>query len=255
MKSVTVFVISVGNINYEDCITALKKQSVEVNINIIKNYYPMSNAFQQMLDRCETDLFIQVDEDMILSSNAIETMVHNFNEDVLPDTVNYLLNSNGDLMSSDNCNQQRVMDCYLLKDVHLDKKIYGVKIYNARVFKNYPYNQSHPSCEVEQLDRMWKDGYYYRFCYQLMGLHSPKWTNSGIFERYYNLFNKYKIYKYEWIRKLLPYLKDKYEKEPNDINFNALAGALCAIYEEKTMETEKNALNINEGYRKLYEYL
>ena len=88
------------------------------------------------------------------------------------------------------------MVCYQLLDVRLNFKIYGVKIYKYEAFKNYPYNLNHPSCEVEQLNRMKKDGYIFNDDFkgiglvpQVIGKHSPKWTERTIFERYYNLNN------------------------------------------------------------------
>jgi hypothetical protein len=38
----------------------------------IKDVSPMSAAFQKMIDECDTDYYIQVDEDMILYKDSIE---------------------------------------------------------------------------------------------------------------------------------------------------------------------------------------
>ena len=72
---VTAFVISSGsNPNYKSCLEALNNQTAKVTIDIIKDYSPMSVAFQQMLVRCKTPYYIEVDEDMVLNPDAIEIM-------------------------------------------------------------------------------------------------------------------------------------------------------------------------------------
>jgi MoaA/NifB/PqqE/SkfB family radical SAM enzyme len=215
-KEVTVFVITIGDINYNDCIKALESQSCSFTLDIIKDYYPMSKAFQEMLNRVQTPYYIQVDEDMILRPNAVLEM------------YNFITNSSS------------IMDCYQLYDVHLDMLIYGVKIYRTDDFKRYPYNLNHPSCEVEQLDRMKADGLQYRLKEVVMGEHSPKWTDESIFERYYNLMQKFKIFKYEWMGRLPKQLMEKFQREPTQNNFFAIAGMLSGIYEKDTMTEEKD---------------
>ena len=69
------------------------------------------------------------------------------------------------------------MLCFLLRDVHLDKPIYGVKIYKHEIFKAYPYNLVHNSCEVEQLERMQRDGYRHDFVAEVVGDHAPVGRN------------------------------------------------------------------------------
>lgn len=215
----TVFVIVAGDDpNEKLCFESLAKQTCQFNLNIIRNYAPLSAAFQQMLTRCQTDYFIQVDVDMALHQNAVEKMYN-------------------DIIAQD---PKMVMLAYELFDPHLEMNIYGVKIYNHTVFKLYPYNQTHPSCEMEQLERLQQDGYTYKCIPEVMGQHSVHWTSESIFERYYNLASKFKIFRYIWMEKLLDKLWNKVKKDPSDQNIYALSGALSAIYSDESMDKEKD---------------
>lgn len=232
----TVFVITCGNNpNYEACIQTLNNQSCKFNIDIIRDFSPMSVAFQQMLIRCNTEYFIQIDDDMILNNNAIEHMYKFFEGNQSPKNI--------------------VMDCYLLHDVHLSKDIYGVKIYKHKVFKNYDYNISHPSAEVEQLDRMKADGYDIRFKNKVIGEHSPHWTKEGIFERYYNLAMKFRLYRYSWMEELPKKLYNKIKQDPSDLNIHAFAGCLAGIYSDKIMNEEKDFSKKRKEYGRLQSFL
>lgn len=220
-KELTVFIITVSDdVNYNECIKALQNQTVKFKLEIIKDYAPLSKAFQEMLNRCTTKYYIEVDSDMILNPDAVEKLYHKI------------------IREANKC----PIWCYKLLDVHLNFQIYGVKIYNFEVFKNYPYNLQHPSCEVEQLARMKKDGYNIEnICInEVIGKHSPNWTDETIFERYYNLMEKFKLFRYVWLEKLPKMLMDIYQKNPTSLNFYAIAGMLSSIYSDKVMEEEKN---------------
>ncbi len=222
-EELTVFIITTsGDVNYKDCIQALKYQTVRFKVEVIKDYFPLSKAFQEMLNRCKTKYYIEVDNDMILNPDAIEKMY---------DTMK----------SNDDCHP---FTCFQLLDVHLDFKLYGVKIYDYEVFKKYPYNLDHPSCEVEQMKRMRLDGYVFddeqALREEVVGKHSPNWTEEGIFERYYNLMEKFKLYKYVWLERLPKKLFNAFRKNPTIVNFYAIAGALSSIYSDNKMEEEKD---------------
>ena len=146
--------------------------------------------------------------------------------------------------------------CYRLRDVHLDFPLYGVKIYKYDDFKKYPYNISHPSCEVEQLDRMKLDGYIFDDLREdIIGEHSPKWTEQGIFERYYNLLEKFKLFKYCWVEQLPDKLLNIFQGEPTKKNMYALAGALASIYSDKIMDKEKDTRQIRPEFKRLETFM
>lgn len=229
-NNLTVFVIKSGdNPNYEGCVQALQKQTILFNMNLVRNYAPMSKAFQEMLNRVTTEYFIQVDEDMILKSNAIELMYN----------------------TMQNIDSKIAMKCFYLKDIHLNFNLYGVKIYKSEIFKKYPYNQAHVSCEVEQLDRMKVDGYTVEFSTEVMGDHSPLWTNKNIYERYQNLMYKYKIAPYDWLIELPKKLYLTFKENPTELNFFAIAGLINGLSETKIQVKEKDYTAPIKGFSEL----
>lgn len=221
--------------NKKVTLQALANQECLFNLIKIEGFAPMSKAFQEMFDQCKTEYLIQIDSDMVMHPNAIKRMY--------------------DKIEGNNSPENIVMDCYLLRDVHLDMNIYGVKIYKMNIFRKYPFNMEHPSCEVEQLERMKKDGYDIRFQDEVLGEHSPHWTNESIFERYYNLGEKFKLFKYIWTEKLPKKLFDKIKENPTDLNIFAFAGALASIYSDKIMNEEKDFSKKRKEYGRLQSFL
>ena len=227
----TVFVICCGqNPNYNSCINALEKQNVIFTIKEVKNVSPMSAAFQKMIDDCETEYYIQVDEDMILFENTIETIFNSLERsDINTSTISYML-----------------------KDVHLDFNLYGVKGYKHFILKNYPYNLEIISCEVEQIKRLKNDGYDTLMIPKVVGYHSPEWTEDIIFERYFDLMEKWKNFKYHWLDELPSKLLQIFRNEPSDINFYALMGAMTSLSNpEKIRKREKNFEIEDENFLKI----
>jgi len=203
LKDLTVFLITTGeNPNYDLCMESLKKQTVDFSINIIYGIAPMSKAFQEMILRCNTKYYIQVDDDMILYSNAVEIMYNTI------------------VKTLDNV----CMACFLLYDCHTEMNLYGVKIYKMDIMKNYPYNCNTLSCEKEQLDRLLNDGYNIVCEQTVLGKHSPHWTYETVFDRYYDLVDKYKKYKYSWIPEAYDRIYRRYQVTNDIIDFYALRG-------------------------------
>jgi MoaA/NifB/PqqE/SkfB family radical SAM enzyme len=233
---VTAFVVSSGNNpNFQSCLDALKNQTIKVNIDIIKDYNPMSVAFQQMLIRCKTPYYIEVDEDMILNNDALEIL------------YNAIINE---------CDKNVAMIAFQLLDVHIDFVIYGIKIYKYDIFKKYPYNLENMSCEVEQLDRMKADGYTYKLSDKIVGKHSPLWNNELIFERYLNLMEKFKEFKYGWLENMPKKLFDMFKKDPSELNLFALLGAYTSIAsKDKIAIGEKDFTIKRFGFHKMQSFI
>lgn len=226
-KDLTVFIISGGfNPNLPYCIEALRKQTISFNLNIINDVYPMAQAFQHMIDKCTTPYYIQVDNDMVLTPTAIETM-YNKMKDSNPNTA---------------------MLCFNLFDQHLGSEIQGVKIYRHDVFKKYPYNLNTMSCEMAQIKDMERDGFTYKIIRTVLGIHSPHWTNKLIFDRYYIFMQKGK-----W--PLLPdILLEIYNKNPSSLNLFAFMGAMAGILTPNKMNRDKDFREENENYNTLIQY-
>ena len=107
----TVFVSTVGAASFPDCITHLSAQDCRFKLDVIENVAPMSAAFQQMLDRCSTPFYVQVDEDMILHPFAIRRL-HEWLTAAEPD-VAFVIG--------------------WLWDVHLGRGIQGVKAFRHAI--------------------------------------------------------------------------------------------------------------------------
>jgi hypothetical protein len=189
-----------------------------------------------MIDECDTDYYIQVDEDMILYKDSIEII--------------YDLIKNSDLNIS--------TISHMLKDVHLDFNLHGIKGYKHKILKNYPYNLEIISCEVEQIKRLQNDGYQTLMVEKVVGYHSPKWTPDLIYERYFDLMEKWKNLKYNWLDELPSKLFQILQKDPSDINFYALMGAMNSLlYKEPIRKREKNFTIADENFellKKIVEY-
>lgn len=234
-ETLTVFIIRSGqNPNYIDCLNSLKKQTVNFLLKEIVDIAPMSKAFQKMIDDCETEYYIQVDEDMILDENSIEKIYD-------------------EVISSDD---KVAIVAHMLRDVHLDFDIYGIKGYKHSILKNYPYNLKIISCEVDQMNRMNVDGYSTSMIEKVVGRHSPKWSPELIYERYFDLMEKWKKFKYHWMGEIPAKLLKIFQDSPSNINLYALMGALSSIYtEEPIRNREKNFRLKDDNFERIKEML
>jgi len=234
-SELTIFIIRSGNNpNYEDCLRSLNSQSCKFIIKEIVNVAPMSKAFQSMIDDCQTKFYIQVDEDMILENHAIEKIYESL------------------LSSSDNIS----IVAHMLKDHHLNFNIYGIKGYKHEILSKYPYNLNVISCEVEQMKRLQNDGYETLMYSDVLGLHSPKWTNELIFERYFDLMEKWKIFKYAWMDELPSKLFQIFQNDNSELNLYALMGAMSSISkEEPVRDREKNFLVKDENFERICRFM
>ena len=230
INDLTVFLITTGqNINYSDCVKSLQNQSVQFHLDIIREFSPLSIAFQQMLDRCKTKYFIQIDEDMVLNLDAIEILYN--------------------LISKQN---EFSMICCHLHDKHYNIDIRGIKIYDYEVFKQFPYNFQHPSCEVEQLERLEKNGYKWLDNPLMIGVHSPKWDSKSIFLRYYNLVKKQQFLNGACGFGNIPQtLSQRLKSNFNNLDFFALLGANSALTTLTPFNSEKDFTTLNQNYESL----
>jgi glycosyltransferase involved in cell wall biosynthesis len=226
INDLTVFIITTGqNINYLDCIRSLQNQSCSFKVNIIREYSPLSVAFQEMLNRCTTPYFVQVDEDMVLNSDAIEI-----------------------LYKAITTQPKYAMVCCYLHDVHYNINLMGIKIYNHKIFKQFPYNLNHPSCEVEQLNRITQSGYKWLANSEVVGLHSPKWTSEEIFNRYNVLVKKQQLLNGSCgFGNIQQTLLNRVMHNFNALDFFALLGANSALTHPH-FPSEKNYKQSNPDY-------
>jgi sulfatase maturation enzyme AslB (radical SAM superfamily) len=177
---ITVFFLTVGASSAPAALRALKEQGDDINIVPIEYVAPMSAAFQEMLDRCRTRWFVQVDEDMVLK----------------PGAVGRLLQS---IVDADGRGISHVV--HPLWDDHLDRAILGVKVYDHGIVSKYPYRNVQ-SCEMDQINRMRADGFDIEITrtdldtigredQDVLGFHGTSYTPREAFERYRDLTQKW----------------------------------------------------------------
>lgn len=208
---VTVFLLkSQDNINLPNVLEALKNQSVTFKFEVIENVKPLGAALQEMIVRCKTPYYIQCDEDMVLNSEAINTMYKSIKDD-----NNYFC---------------RV---FLLMENSINQNIYGIKIFNHDVMTRYSYNVNSPTANSELFQQIEKDGLKFKNETTVVGLHSPLWTPESIYNRYYFLSNKIKTYTDELnggYGDLHKKFKQKLFQEYNELDFWAMMGVITAKY-------------------------
>lgn len=75
MSDMTIFIITCGEDVFNECMAAIRQQTlnckIDIPVEVIKDVYPMSEAFNEMHRRCKTPYFVQVDADIILNDDAL----------------------------------------------------------------------------------------------------------------------------------------------------------------------------------------
>lgn len=209
-------------VNYNDFVYC-----VETNTGIILT---KRNGKILWCGNCNTKYYVEVDEDMILYSTAIESMYQ-----LIQDTENEI----------------SMLVCQLF-DTHYEIPIQGIKIYKHEICKNYPYNLKHPSCEVEQSTRMMNDGYSWLLNESVVGEHSPIWTKELIYKRYKNLVQKQKLLNAPCgYGNICQKISNKLGRQYNNLDFFALLGASVGQFSNEGFEEEKNFKSEDKIYNDL----
>jgi len=138
LDDLTVFVISVGSSQLKYALDSLKHQNCKFKIEIIKDVSPMSAAFNEMIKRCGTKYFIQLDEDMMLDENSVMRMYQEMGSALKKDPNIAIM-------------------AFRLKDEELGS-ILGVKIYNYKIIKNYKW-ENIPMLDRVLNEKLKSDGY------------------------------------------------------------------------------------------------
>lgn len=231
---VTVFVSTVGAASYDECMAHLKQQDCRFRLEVIKNVAPMSEAFQLMMDRCQTPYYIQVDEDMLLRPDAVR-MLYQWIQSAEPDVA---------------------LVVAWLWDVHLRRGIQGVKAFRHSIVHKYPFSDVE-SCEKDQLGRMQKDGYRYlkpldpeptEHGAWTLGTHGTHFDVNSIFERYATLEHRRCQYpeKLAWFTTHANDFLQRFRNEPSEVNLMALLGILAGRLTATEHRGEKDFTTYND---------
>jgi glycosyltransferase involved in cell wall biosynthesis len=237
---VSVFVTTVGSRSFELCLQFLEHQDCSFRSKVIANVAPMSAAFQRMLDDCETEFFVQVDEDMLLYPHAVRTLF----ERISRHPANIALHVE------------------YLYDTHLQKCIQGVKIFRTKIAKRYPFRDVQ-GCETDQISRFRGDGFDYVVSAppdpddpygNTFGLHGTNFSRETAYLRYFVLQQRHRCKPWEW-RMLTVELAERFRNEPSELNFFSLGGALAGLSVPVTdAEKDFRVYSRTPGFQELAEF-
>jgi hypothetical protein len=237
-SEVTVFVTTIGDEeNFRDCLSHLDRQSARFRLEIIRNVAPLSAALQQMIDRCTTPYYVQVDEDMLL----------------FPDAVRRLHAAIVDAPA------RVALVCAPLWDCDVEQPIYGVKIYRRAVVAGFPYQNTF-SCEKAQLCRMRDAGFDLLLLpaggrSDCFGEHGKHYTPATIFARWQRLFHKQRRYgTLDWIEPWPARLLQRYLETRDPLHLYALLGAVSGISGELPPDRETDFREPCVQYERLAAY-
>ena len=240
MKKTTVFVIETGEPSLDDCMARMNEQTQRnLIIKKISNVFPMWKAFQCMLDECETDLFVQVDADMLLEPFAIKTLYERINSQPASTAI-----SVGWLWDND-----------------VERQILGVKIYNHNICVNFPYTDS-LSCEMTQVESMKKHGYTVDVMDmpaeqdECLGVHFPSQNPEMAFRRWER--NMVKMRKLKWMDWLKIYPQRLFQKmlaNPSDEIARAkLFGVMSGLSLNDISNSEADYSKTNDSFSRYSEF-
>jgi hypothetical protein len=232
--ALTVFVTTVGAHTYQGCLSLVHEQDCRFRLVILQNIAPMSAAFQKMLELCETEFYVQVDEDMLLHGDAVRRLYETM-RDKPPETAIHV---------------ERLFD------THARINIYGVKIFRHAICRRYPFRDLE-GCDVDQNTRLMADGFEVslggltganeRPDLTSFGLHGTYWSASDAFYRYRKLAHiaggrkRYIIWS-----ELTPMMVARVAEEASEANVFALLGAMAGQI-EPTLEDRSEADFRNRG--------
>ena len=211
----TVFVSTVGYPTLPKCLELLSAQDSFFQLKVIDHVAPLSSALQQMIDKCTTPYYVEVNEDMLLYPHAIRTLYHR-------------------ISAMETRVAQYVCTLY---DVHLEKVIYGIKIYRRDVVSKYPYRDVRGS-EWDQIRRFRADGYLdvrvpkegaTRDSASTLGLHGSYWTPLAVYLRFtvLELKRRQGNRTHEWVKEAALMLLNRFLENRSETDFYALMGILA----------------------------
>jgi len=259
-SEVTVFVIASGEPSVSSCHGHLDKQDCLFQRKNIYNVSPMWRAFQQMLDRCETPYYVQVDADMLLDPWAVWGLYSliKAREEALgshPQSYGFTGIAQG---------------VAWLWDADVERPIQGVKIYRHDICSRYPYEES-LSCEQVQNGGLKRDGYQvlgmqlggqdlgggkWQRTKQTFGTHFASQTPAMAFERWQRLMQKHR--KLPWMGWLSPYperLEKRWLANPTNQIYKAQYLGCVAGLTGPIPEGERDSRKPNQDYRRVASYL
>lgn len=217
----TAFVLTIGDPAFELCMKALKSQSIkDFRIDVIENVSPVSAADQRMIDSCETDYFVKVDEDMILEPRAIERMQQVI--DAAEDRV--------------------AMVNFSLYDVDLEKEIHGIKIFRKSAMDGIKMKNTRAS-DIDMIKQLKNKGMVAVDFPEVIGRHGVIYSEETIYRRYKSMYEK-EIYLWNRVSGYIKIKAEKYRKSGDYNDLFAILGAFHGIINAENIDnTEAKDIN------------
>lgn len=209
---VTAFITTIGAQTFPRCLEAARAMP-GVKVEVIANVTPYSAAMQRMVDACDTEFFLQVDEDMILVPHAARRLVELMDASP-PDTV---------------------MGVGPLFDEEVKRQIYGIKIWRTALVRTVPYGR-HVTSDTYHRQQLRAKGYGFvklkRGDENCLGLHGTDYTAEQRFKRWRRLWQKSRHGAQKlWIVEELPNLLEKFRETGSRSDLFALVGAVMGATE------------------------
>ncbi|NOS78022.1 MAG: glycosyltransferase [Nitrospira sp.] len=221
--STTVFVLTVDDPAFQSCMDALDKQEGHpCKVDIIRNVSPFSAAAQEMMTRCTTPYFIQVDEDMVLHPDAVSRMERQIAQ--APSEVG--------------------MICFHLYDEDRECPIQGVKIYRTELLRRVSF-QDLKASEMNLLDQMGEQGIRWVLHPDILGRHGTTYTPESIYRRYKTMYEK-DIRQWNLLTSDIHKKAHKFRETGDMLQLFALLGAAHGIIDApRVPDREKDARAYN----------
>lgn len=235
-SEVTVFVIECGELSLRDCMQHIAEQTVQgFEVKHISNVAPMWRAFEQMHERCDTRYFIQVDVDMLLRPHAVETLIEG--------------------LSASPKNTALFVGWLYERDMRIPAT--GVKIYDLKVFQEFPYRDS-LSCEMTQIDQIKRLGFGVEVdTYpktqdpsdpRILGEHFPCQTEQMAFRRWERNLMKARHMGYDYFEKYPKALLQEYIETGDRMKLFAFLGAISGATTSLSQFKETDFKKENEAF-------
>ena len=238
-EEVTVFLLTVGDeINLRECLDGLRSQTVTFQLEIVNHVAPLWRALQQMIERCKTPLFIEVDEDMILLPHAVESL---FNQIAMAPTDVALV-------------------CGSLWDCYMEYPIHGIKIYKHNIAKQFAF-ENNSSSDWMQFRHMKEAGYNWilaslearSFC---LGEHGKHYTPESIFRRWRGLMQKHRRYNnMPWVQPWPKRIVSRFVERKHELDLYALCGIVAGLVGDLPEDREVDFREVCQDFASLRFFL
>jgi len=222
----------------EKCREALKNTGFQGSVHLIEDVKPMASAFNRMKDLSKGDWTLQLDEDMLLHSNAVDLIDFSISkaEQERPGQVGEIT--------------------FLLNDHFFEEVIGHLKIWRTEVLRKQEFRDMKGG-DRDFLERMNIFlGFTTMHTNVIIAEHTEKFTPQSAYARMRDMIQKQ--HRFDWTAGLVfDFLAKKYSQDPTEIHFMALAGAFdgLMIRDGTELKTKSSGEDLNRpSYLLAYQY-